>query len=180
MTVVWKAPDNVVALLNDVIFKHHSPRLSEARFAVAFSDAKPFVRNKFNWGKVIKFTNFNKLWQNDPKDFSIVISADVWQDVLKQDQHEPYLDLQLTRCGVEYEPEFVFENKRKKPVKDSWGRIKYTNKVRMDDNDNPKWKVDSLDLEIYFSNVIRYGLWMQSFLEDDDTWLEKVVSKETT
>ena len=176
MSLVWKAPGNVTEILDTVVQLHHLPRLEAAKFAVAFSDTKPFIRNRFNWGKVVKFTDFNKLWQGHPYDFSIVLCSEVWHNILSEEQRKAWLDLHLIRCVPEYEPESVIEGNKKKPVKDEWGRVKYTNVVKLDDEGNPKWKVDPLDLDVLTQNVIHYGLWMKNVVQEDASWLEEGVA----
>lgn len=175
MAIIWKAPNNVVELLTSVIESHHLPRLEEARFAVAFVDTKPFIRNHFNWGKVMKFTDFNKLWQGNPYDFSIVLCSDVWHNLLSEEGRAGLLDLHLIRCTPDYEPETIVEGNKKKPVKDEWGRVKYSNVVKTDDEGHTKWTVNPLDIDVFVRNVLHYGLWMATFIEEDASWLEQGV-----
>lgn len=166
--LIWKAPNNVIELLESVVNQHHLPRLEDARFAVAFSDAKPFIRNRFNWGKVMKFNDFNKLWQGHPTyDFSIILCADVWHDILSEQERPALLDLHVTRCTPDYEPEVVIEGNKKMPVKDDWGRVKYTNVRKTDDEGKVKWRINPLDLDTFTQNVVRYGTWMHQLLESD-------------
>lgn len=168
MALSWKAsPDVSFAVLN-LAEKNHFPRLENATFAVAFDDSKPFIKNKFNWGKVSKFSNFNRIWQAEKFDFSIVISSEVWANILNEEQREALLDLHLSCCVVEYIAETVQEGKKKKVVKDDWGRIQYTTEVKLDDEDNPKWYVTSLDIGVFAQNVSRYGLWCADFCEIQD------------
>lgn len=164
----WKAPTEIVSLVADIQMKHHLPRLANASIVVCIEDSKPFLRNKLNLGKVSKFSSLAKLWQGSPHDFCISIPSDLWHDVLGGEQREPYLDLQLTRCAVEYVPEMIEENGKKKPVKDEWGRTQYSQERKVDDSGNPKWKVVPLDLEVFTSNVRRYGLWHDGILELQD------------
>lgn len=165
----WKAPQEVVDLVNDIKNKHHAERLAGASIAVCMDDSKPFVRNKLNLGKVTKFSSLAKLWQNQPHDFCISIPCDLWHTVLSHDQREAYLDLQVTRCEVEYEPEVTTDaTGKKRKVKDAWGRVQYTNVVAEDKEGNPKWKVAPLDLEVFTKNVRRYGLWCDDLLELKD------------
>ena len=130
-----------------------------------FDDTKPFLRNKLNLGKVTKFSSLAKLWQVQPHDFCLSIPTDLWYSVLQGDQREAYLDLQLTRCEVEYLPEFADVNGKKVPIKDEWGRVQYSQEFKTDDDGNVKWKVVPFDLEVLVKNLRRYGLWMDSFLE---------------
>lgn len=164
----WKASGEAVDLLLNVKEKYHNERLSEASIAVTFDDSKPFVRNKINLGKVVKFNPLSKLWQNQKQDFCIVIPMDLWQSVLRQNQKEPYLDLMLTRCSVEFMPEIVEENGKKFKNKDEFGRIQFTNVFKTDDDGNPKWKVLPLDIDLYTENVRRYGLWCDWITELKD------------
>lgn len=160
----WKAPSEIVELLNQIKDKHH-PRLQNASIGIAMDDSKPFLHNKINLGKVSKFSPLARLWQGQRHDFCLSIPMNLWHSVLKGSQREAYLDLQLARCGVEYLPEEVEENGKKKPVKDEFGRVQYTQQIKVDDEGNPKWKVFPLDLEVFSENVRRYGLWMDSLEE---------------
>lgn len=161
----WKAPADILAMVDDVKQRHHAQRLGPASVAVAFDDSKPFLKNKINLGKVTKFNAFSKLWQNTRHDFCLTIPSDLWVSVLNSTQREAYLDLQLTRCEVEYYPEIAVENGKKKPIKDDWGRIQYTDKMKTDDAGDPKWKVVPLDLEVLIKNVRRYGPWLDELTE---------------
>jgi len=160
MSLAWKAPSNVVDLLNSVKVKYHEPRLQTAHFAVVFNESKPFIKDRFNWGSISKFSVFNKLFQEPQKqDFCITICSDVWHSVLNSHQQEALIDLHLTRCEPDYVPETIVEGKKKIVVKDEWGRIKYTSEFKLDDDGNPKWRVAPLDLSVFSKNVSRYGLW---------------------
>jgi hypothetical protein len=161
----WKAPAEIIELVEKVKSRFHLPRLAESSIVVAIEDSKPFLRNKLNLGKVSKFNALAKLWQGQAHDFCISIPSDLWHSILKGEQREAYLDLQLTRCGVEYIAETVEENGKKKPVKDEWGRIQYTQEIKRDDEGAPKWKVLPLDLDVLTSNMRRYGLWHDDLLE---------------
>jgi hypothetical protein len=163
MTITWKAPAVVTELLERVKKQH--PRLSEASIVVTLTDSKPFVKNRFNWGSVKKFTSSNKLWFAQKHDLCINLCADVWDAILDDNQKEALLDLHLTRCEPECEPEVVVENNKKIVIKDEFGRIKYTDVVKLDEEGNPKWVVAPLDLVVFTKNVQRYGLWC-SELED--------------
>lgn len=164
----WKAPQEVFDLVQNVKNKHHADRLTEASIAVCFDDSKPFVRNKINLGKVTKFSHLAKLFQSQPYDFVLTLCSDLWVEVLDNSQREALIDLLLTRCQVEYIPETVEENGKKKPVKDEWGRIQYTKEVKTDEAGNPKWKVSPLDIDVFTENVRRYGLWLDCIIEFKD------------
>lgn len=164
----WKAPTEIVSLVTEIQHKYHLPRLANSSIAVCIEDSKPFVHNKLNLGRVTKFSPLAKLWQGEPHDFCLSIPSDLWHSILKGEQREAYLDLQLTRCQVEYIPDTVEENGKKKPIKDEWGRIQYTQEIKLDDSGNPKWKVVPLDLEIFAENVRRYGLWHDGLMEFQD------------
>jgi hypothetical protein len=67
------ANDQVTALLAAVKQKHHSPRLDQAEIVVCFDEGKPFKKGKFNWGKVVKFSPLNKMFQGHKKyDFLLI------------------------------------------------------------------------------------------------------------
>ncbi len=164
MTQPWKVPDDVSSLITEVRNKYHMPRLEDAKVVACFEDSRPFTKNKPNMGKVVKFTPLAKLWHNSPYDFCIVICADFWHDVLtRRDQREALADLLLSRCDVEYVPETVTENGKKKPVKDEWGRVKYTNEIKLDKFGQPVWRISPLDLDVYSSNIRRFGFWFEEF-----------------
>jgi len=159
MPITWKATQNVWDLVSEVKLKHHDQRLSQASIAVSFSDSKPFIKDRFNWGNVSRFSGFNKIWMNTKHDFCIQICSDVWSAILTTEQKEALIDLHLSRCAAEYIPEVIVENDKKVVVKDQWGRVQYTNEVKLDDEGNPKWRVLPLDLIVFTQNVGRYGLW---------------------
>jgi hypothetical protein len=158
MPVTWKAPTNVLEMLAEVKEKYHG-ELADASIVVTFTDSKPFVKNRFNWGSVKKFSEANKIWFAQKHDLCIDLCSEVWHSVLDNRQREALLDLHLSRCAPEYEPEEVVENGKKKVVKDEFGRVKYTQTVKLDDEGNPKWVISPLDLTVFTSNVRRYGLW---------------------
>ena len=145
--------------------KHHSPRLDDASVAICMDESKVFVKNKLNLGKLSKFSPLARLYQKDKYDFCLIIPSELWQSVLQGDQREAYLDLQLTRCDMEYVAEIVEEEGKKKKVTDEWGRTVYTNEPKYDAEGNVKWKVDSLDLEVFAENVSRYGLWQDDLFK---------------
>lgn len=159
----WIAPAEVIDLINKLKEQYHHPRLEEAKITASFQDSKPFTNNQINLGKVSKLSPLVKLHVDF--DFSLIICADVWQEVFNAKQKEAYLDLQLSRCSVAYEKEFVVENGKKHPVKDEFGRIKYSTTILRDKNDLPKWKLLPLDLEVFSGNVRRYGLWYDGLQE---------------
>lgn len=173
MPITWKAPDTVVELLEKAKEQYH-PELADASIVVTFTDSKPFVKNRFNWGSVKKFSSFNQLWFKQRHDLCIDICSDVWHSVLKEPQREALLDLQLTRCSPEYEPEVVVENGKKKVMKDEFGLVKYTSDIKLDDEGQPKWVVAPLDIIVFTKNVRRYGLWCPELDDFQDAIKEKV------
>lgn len=162
--VIWKAPSEVQQLLEVIKKKHHSPRLDECSLAVCFEDSKPFLKNKLNLGKLTKFGATARLYQEDKFDFCLIIPSSLWQDMLNLESKKAYLDLQLTRCSMEYEPEVVEENGKKKKIMDEFGRVQYSNAPKYDAEGNIKWKIEPLDLEVFAQNVSRYGLWQDDLI----------------
>jgi len=162
---VWPADQSVFKLVEEVKTKHH-PRLKDANIAVSVVDNKAFVRDRFNWGKTSKFASRAKIWHPDDKryDFEISICADAW-GMLTEHQKEAYVDLRLSCMELEYEPEVVEENGKKKPVKDKFGRKVYTNTPKLDKNGNIKWKTTPPDIYVITDNVSRYGLWCRDVIE---------------
>lgn len=159
MALIWKAPDNIVELVNAVKHKHHMPRLVQAVVAVVLADVKPVINNRLNYGKVTKFSDFHKIWHGTRYDFCITLCSEVWHSVLGSTEREAVLDLHLTRCVGEYLPVMREIDGKTEPVKDQWGRIEYSDELKLDDEGKPKWKIAPLDLEIFADNARRYGLW---------------------
>lgn len=165
--LVWPASSDVVGLMNSVRERYHLPRLEEANIALSFNDSKPFVGGRFNWGKTSKFSPHAKVWhpKDSRYDFQISLPSDAWHSVLDGKQREAWLDLHLSRCQVEYVPETAVENGKKVSIKDEWGRVQYTDEIRRDDEGNPRWKLDPLDLNVFQENVLRYGCWCPILLD---------------
>jgi hypothetical protein len=167
----WVADPSVIALCEKVKNQHHLPRLAEAEIAWCFVDSKPFNKGRFNWGKVRRFQQVDKLWHPDHKryDFLIMLSASAWNNVLSDIQREALADLHLTRCSVEYEPvrEEVTVNGiiKHKIVKDDWDRIEYTQDIKRDkETGEPKWRILPFDLHVFADNAKRYGVWCEELL----------------
>lgn len=162
-----KAGAQVRQLLNEVKEKYHHPRLQMALVALEFVESKPIVKDRVNLGKVTKFSQGTKLWlpENEKYDFLISVCADVWFGMLNDRQREALIDLHLTCCQVEYEPNSVVVNGKKQVIKDEFGRIEYTQNVKTDDEGNPVWKRSPLDIVAFASNVDRYGVWYDDLLE---------------
>ena len=165
MSKPWKAPAEVVELMEDIREKYHLPRLEGVSIAVALKDDKPFVKNRMNFGKVSKVSPSARIWMREPHDFCITLCADVWMTILNPQQREALLDLHLSCCEPVYEPETIIENKKKIVIKDEYGRVKYTDDVKLDKDGAPVWQVVPADLVVIGRNVRRFGLWFAD-LED--------------
>jgi len=168
MSIVWEVNSEVYQLFEEVRNKHHHDRIGMAKLAISFADTKPFLKGRFNWGKVTKFSPLAKLWHpnHGKHDFLIILCADAWHSILNTLQREALADLCLTRCAVEYEPEHHVDTKGKKHViKDDWGRIQYSANIKFDEEGNPKYRALPLDLHVFTENVIRYGPWCEEILE---------------
>jgi hypothetical protein len=165
MATIVKAPPQVFEALNQVKDKYHLPRLEQAQIAICITDAKPFRAGKINLGKVSKFSPLNKIWQGTKYDFCITLCADVWYQILNDVQRESLLDLLLTCCDVEYEPLTQETNGKKSVIKDEWGRVQYSEDIKCDDEGQPKWKVQSIDLLVFASNASRYNLWLKDLID---------------
>lgn len=161
----WKASSDVRDLASYLINKNHS-HLENANIAIGFLDNKVFVKERFNWGKVSKFSPLAKLWQAKGQiyDFSVLLCADAWHKFLTAEQREALLDLNLSRCQVTYEPVVIVEDGKKIISKDEWGRIDYTNEVKLNDLGEPIWKVVPLGIDVFAQNIKRYGLWCEDLL----------------
>ena len=163
MSKPWKASQEVHDLLEAVKTKYHLPRLENAVIVVEFKDSKPFPKNRFNWGSVSKFGS--KLWLAGDFTFRFTICADLWHDVLNDVMREAYLDLLITRCEPVYIPQTVEVNGKKQVVKDDFGRVQFTDEIKLDDDGEPKWQIVPMDLGVMTKNVQRYGLWMEDLIE---------------
>lgn len=165
----WSAPDTVKQMLESVYDKHHAERLANLKVAVMFDDSKPFLKNKMNLGKVVKVRDLDKPHMRSPLDFYIVACSDLWHSVLNDEQREAYIDLHLTRLVPEYIPVTVVVNKKKKTVKDQWGRVEYTTDLKLDANGETIWRVNPIDLYTSAANARKYGLWLdfaEEFVRD--------------
>lgn len=161
---VWKAGNEVAELIDKVQKRFHK-HLEDARIACIFNDSQSFVKNRFNWGKVTRFSPVAKLFQDEKHDFLITLCSDAWASVLNQGQREALIDLHLCCCKVEMKPVIVQENKKKKMVRDQWGRVQFTDEMFFDEDGNPKWTVLRLDLNVFMDNVSHYGCWCQDLLD---------------
>ena len=83
---------------------------------------------------------------------------------MKGVQQEAWLDLVLTRCQVEYEPNTIVENGKKVVIKDEYGRVEYTDVIKTDDEGAPIWKVSPMNLAVISANVKRYGAWFEDLV----------------
>lgn len=164
MGLLWQADGQVVELLTKVKNLHHLPRLQQATISVCFDESKPFRKNVFNWGKVVKFSPITKLHQNSKVDFCICISSEVWQSLNLQ-QREALLDLHLSCCSAEYVPQVNIVNGKKVVVKDEVGRTQYTDEFKEDVDGNIIWRKLPLTIEVMQDNIMRYGCWISEFYE---------------
>lgn len=170
---VWPSDIEAQSIKDKVKETYHHPRLAEANVALSFNDSKPFVGDRFNWGKTSKFSSADRIWQGKQYDFHISLPADSWHSILNSTQREAWIDLHLSRCQVEYVPVMLEFNGKKKPEKDEWGRVQYTTEVKVDDEGRPKYKLEPLCLEIFAENASRYKCWIQALL-DFKSVLQKV------
>ena len=160
------APPEVFDLVNQVKEKYHLPRLQSASIAVAFSDSKPFKKGRFNFGKASKFSPGFQIWMADTYDFELTLCDIAFNDILETSvQKQAYIDLLLNCCQVEYVPQMQEGGNKPKPAKDNWGRIIYTDEIKYDEDGNPKWKIETLDLPAFQDNVTRFGCWCEDLLD---------------
>lgn len=167
MSIVTKAPQQVWDLLGKILPNHE--RLKEASVGVCVTDAKPFKAGKVNLGKAMKFSDFAKTWQSPKYDFCLVLCADLYYQILNDSEREALLDLLLTCCDVEYEPLTQTVNGKEVKVVDDWGRTQYSDQIKIDDEGNPKWKLNSLDLVVFVKNATRYNLWLKRVMDGLDS-----------
>jgi hypothetical protein len=162
--LIWKAGPVEAAKLQEVKLKNH-PNLELATIALAFCDAKPFIRNKFNWGKVSKFSPLSKIWIGEQYEMAIVISSDAWLDICNDAQREALLDLNLSRISPKYLPETIEENGKQVKVKDERGCTKYSTNIKYNDDGSVCWEVAQLDISVFSKSISRYGLWYEDLLQ---------------
>lgn len=168
MSIFWLADSDLNVKLKDLIEKHHKCRLStnfgDCKVEIVLSDSKPFIEDKLNWGSVKKNNKFNQVWMNKYFDYCIVLSSELVK-ILNQNQKEAILDLHLSRIRLQYQPKKIVENGKKIIVKDEYGRTEYTDQIKLDKEGNPKWKLDSLDLQVFASNIKRFGFWCEDLID---------------
>lgn len=174
MNKPYPANQQVFELFDKVKQQYH-PGLAEARIAVALVDAKPFIKNKFNFGKISKFSDAHQIWhpENRSYQFLSTLVLDVWNDILDNHQREALADLHLECCKIEYEPVTVEVNGKKKVVKDEYGCVEYTNVFKLDKDGEKIYKVEKIDIQILSANIKRYGLWLEDFVEFANVLKEK-------
>jgi hypothetical protein len=183
MTNVWQASEEVFALVEKLKKQYHSPRLDQANIAVSFVESKPFIKDRLNFGKTTKIRKSEKIYQNKQYDFLITLCSAMWTEILDHTQREALIDLHLSCCQVEYEPEYAVpegalseeqkEKIKKKILKDKWGRVIYTNIPKFDDEGQPKWRVLGLDIHVLQDNVMRFGCWCEPLAEFADAIVNK-------
>jgi hypothetical protein len=163
----WLADSNLNLKLEELIQKYHhrlSTPFGDCKVAVVLTDSKPFIEEKINWGKVKKVDKFNKIWINKDLNYCIIISSDLL-NILKEDQKEAILDLHLSRIRPQYQPKKVIENGKKITVKDQFGRIEYTNDLKLNKDGSPKWLLDNVDLQVFGNNIKRFGFWCEDLMD---------------
>lgn len=167
MSSFWLADSNLNSKLENLIEKYHQQRIvtpaGQCKIAIALTDSKAFVNDKINWGKIKKFNRFNKVWMHQDFDYCIVLSSDLLS-ILKDNQKEAIIDLHLSRIHPQYEPNKVTEDGKKVIVKDEYGRIEYSDQIKLDKDGNPKWFVDSMDLQVFANNIKRFGFWCEDLV----------------
>lgn len=165
----WVAPETVNKMLDSVFDKHHADRLGNLSIRLMFDESKPFTKNKMNLGKLLKVRDIDKPHMTRKIDYYVVTSSDLWHSVLNDHQREAFIDLHLSRLHPEYLPVTVIENKKKKVVKDEWGRIEYTTDLKLDAEGDPIWRVAPVDIYVCAINAEKFGLWLDG-MEDFVNW----------
>ena len=162
----FQAKQELFDFVEEVKNKNHE-HLGSARIAVCLNESKAFEKNKFNFGKVTKFSQSAKIWHpaNKKFDFLLNFSMQAFEEVLSKAQQEANIDLLLSCCKTEYLPEVVIENNKKKPVLDELGRVVFTKEFKLDKDGNPVYKVSPMDICVYHENVSRYGCWCEDLIE---------------
>ena len=170
---VWPADSSVTGLLEQVRNQAHLPRLADVKVDVTLTDGPPFVKDRINLGKVTKVPECYRMRQKEPADFEITISGGVWGEMFVADkQRRALLDLHLTRIQPVFTPEIVVENKKRVIVKDEFGRVQYSQDVKLDKNGEPIWRIDPIDIKTIMQNIRRYGFWFDDLQECRSVVLE--------
>ncbi|MFW5793999.1 MAG: putative metallopeptidase [Bacillota bacterium] len=169
---IWELEQNhnIYSTLRDLIRTNHS-HLVEANISIYFCDKNKLKSNQAVIADTSKSSS--KLKASTNADFTITIYMNAW-DSLNPEQKIACLDHELCHCSVHYEPvkEAVGGGRggrqRFKIVKDELGRTQYTNEIKRNEEGEPKWKLETHDLEEFRSIVDRHGIWdenIRSFKE---------------
>ena len=160
----------IYTIMNRLVSSYHS-HLAEAKIVIYASDKNRTKANRIVIADASKAPA--KLKASTNADFTITLYMTPWGD-LNVEQRDACLDHELSHCGVHYEPcqEQVGQSRQGRPrmqvVRDEYGRIQYTNEIKRDENDEPKWRLLPHDLEEFGDVVERHGRWdeaIQSFSE---------------
>lgn len=149
---IWEASDDIKKLVEETKTAHH-PHLAQAKIWVLVADTKPIKDNKLVSVRAAKCTKTEKLKAG--YDFKIMVTAEAWR-LLTDAQRAIAIDEALCHCGVKFLPQTVIVNKKPVVVKDDIGRIIYTNEIEIDEDDNPKWRMNQPDMATYFQLLTRY------------------------
>lgn len=157
---VFLADPNTIKLMEEVRNAYH-PHLLEARIVVMFFDKRRVNGEHIVLGVAKKISEEDKILCHF--DFKIILSAMDWGE-LEDIERRALLDHELSHCGVEYEPIMEKVGGKDVPVKDQYGRIIPSDKIKRDDEGNPKWKLIPHDFENFYSIAERYGLEVSSLI----------------
>lgn len=170
---IWELESNssIYTMMNELIERYH-PHLSESKIILYANEKNKLKSNHVIIASASKASS--RLRASTEADFTITIHMMPWGD-LSESQKRACLDHELSHCGVHYEPvkEQVGTSRNGRPrmkvVRDSYGRIQYTDEIKRDpETGKPKWRLITHDLEEFRDIVDRHGVWdssLQSFQE---------------
>lgn len=103
-TQIWKAGDDVMTTVNDLIAKYHPDLvLVDDEIAVVFKEKSSHVGDAVVTGKTSKAPKLLGILGEVDFKFVITLGADTWQE-MSDPQRIALLDHHLCACGVEENP----------------------------------------------------------------------------
>jgi len=153
---VWKAGREVVELVDKVREKYH-PHLAEANIAVVLNDKTPVSGNKVCVGKMKRTSREDQLLHHH--DFKLIVYAGPFAGMSDKEK-AALIDHELTHANVERIPRYeIGESGKRTKCRDEYGRVIYTDEVKIDDESGkPKFVLKQHDVETFLDVIERHGL----------------------
>jgi hypothetical protein len=137
----WKANTDIQDMVNNLIAQNH-PDLAivSEEIVVLFKDRGGTSGGQPTYGRAYKASAIQNALAGEEFKFVLVLGADRWEHELDERQREALLDHLLCSCRAEEDPKS--------------GEIKLS--------------IARVDIEAFYDNVTRYGLWFPRETEEDD------------